>query len=211
MEASITNRQLISAVSAWVMNPLKDEKHTINIEVAAAIFVGTLSIYMRRGTINTPPPIPRRPAKKPINNPIAPPPIILLFWLISFSSSLMLLDRIILMAATKITNDIIPINIRIFIQSVARAPKGAERVEVIKRGTAIEKFIIFFLTYTLVADIAAMPFKKRDVETALWTGRFIKINRGENMSPPPSPIIVNINEDKKITGRMICKATENPL
>jgi hypothetical protein len=52
----------------------------------------------------------------------------------------------------------------------------------------------------MAADRAAMPFRKREAETAVETGKERRINRGEKMSPPPKPTMVRISELAKMTG-----------
>ena len=47
----------------------------MNVEDAAAIFVGVLSTYISRGTTKTPPPMPRNPPIRPMQTPMAKPPM----------------------------------------------------------------------------------------------------------------------------------------
>jgi hypothetical protein len=49
------------------------------------------------------------------------------------------------------------------------------------------------------AEKAAVPFKKRDADTAVVTGNLSKTRRGEKISPPPSPTIVRTKEARKMT------------
>jgi len=49
-------------------NPENKEKTTIKIEVAAAILVGTLKIYIRRGTMKTPAADPQKACDKTDDN-----------------------------------------------------------------------------------------------------------------------------------------------
>jgi len=54
----------------------------------------------------------------------------------------------------------------------------------------------------MAAEIAAIPFKKSDAETAVDKGNLRRTKRGEKISPPPSPTIVSRKEAKKmITSR----------
>ena len=49
--------------------------------------------------------------------------------------------------------------------------------------------------------MAAMPFKKREADTAVLTGKCNKIKRGEKIRPPPRPTMVRIKEAVKIRGK----------
>ena len=49
------------------------------------------------------------------------------------------------------------------------------------------------------AEKGAIPFKKRDADTAVVTGNLSKTKRGEKISPPPSPTMVRMKEAKKMT------------
>jgi len=55
----------------------------------------------------------------------------------------------------------------------------------------------------MAADAAAVPLRKREAETAMDWGKFSRTKRGENISPPPRPIMVRMKEEKKITGKRI--------
>ena len=50
----------------------------------------------------------------------------------------------------------------------------------------------------MAAEIAAIPFRKSDADTAVVTGNFNRTKRGENISPPPRPTIVSMKEAKKM-------------
>ena len=52
----------------------------------------------------------------------------------------------------------------------------------------------------MAADRAAVPFRNKDAETAVESGNPNKTKRGEKMSPPPSPTMVSMKEEMKITG-----------
>jgi hypothetical protein len=52
----------------------------------------------------------------------------------------------------------------------------------------------------MAADRAAMPFRKREAETAVETGKERRTNRGEKMSPPPRPTMVRTSELAKMIG-----------
>ena len=51
--------------------------------------------------------------------------------------------------------------------------------------------------------MAAIPFKNREADTAVEIGNPARRKKGEKINPPPSPIMVRINEDTNITGRII--------
>ena len=91
-----------------------------------------------------------------------------------------------------------PVKILRLIRAVIIAPKGAERVEAISNGKPVFTSTIFFLKKVMAAEIAAIPFKKRDADTAVVTGNFSRIKRGEKISPPPNPTIVRMKEARKI-------------
>jgi len=69
------------------------------------------------------------------------------------------------------------------------------------KGKATEKSTIFFRTYTLAADMAAIPLRKSEAETAMDVEKFRRTKRGEKISPPPRPIMVRMREEKKIITR----------
>jgi hypothetical protein len=50
----------------------------------------------------------------------------------------------------------------------------------------------------MAAEMAAIPFKKRDADTAVVTGNSNRTNRGEKISPPPNPTMVRIKEARKM-------------
>jgi hypothetical protein len=50
----------------------------------------------------------------------------------------------------------------------------------------------------MAAEIAAIPFRKRDADTAVVTGNFNRIKRGENISPPPNPTMVRMKEARNM-------------
>jgi hypothetical protein len=52
----------------------------------------------------------------------------------------------------------------------------------------------------MAADRAAMPFRKREAETAVETGKERRIKRGEKMRPPPRPTMVRTSELTKMIG-----------
>jgi hypothetical protein len=56
--------------------------------------------------------------------------------------------------------------------------------------------------------MAAMPFKKRDADTAVVTGYPNNTKRGENISPPPNPTIVRMKEARKMMGNKIKKGID---
>jgi len=53
----------------------------------------------------------------------------------------------------------------------------------------------------MAAELAAIPLRKRDADTAVLMGNFRSTNRGEKISPPPSPTIVSTKEIKNISIR----------
>jgi hypothetical protein len=91
-------------------NPKNEENTTIKIEVAAAILVGILKIYIRRGTMKTPPPIPKRPAIKPMTMPMAPPPMIFREVLMAVTSDSTFPEKSILNDAINITQARMAVN-----------------------------------------------------------------------------------------------------
>jgi len=48
--------------------------------------------------------------------------------------------------------------------------------------------------------VAAIPFRKREADTAVVTGNFNRIKRGEKINPPPNPTIVRIQEARNTMG-----------
>jgi len=50
----------------------------------------------------------------------------------------------------------------------------------------------------MAAEMAAIPFRKRDADTAVVTGNFNSTKRGEKISPPPRPTMVRMKEPKKM-------------
>ena len=52
----------------------------------------------------------------------------------------------------------------------------------------------------MAADKAAIPFKKREADTAVLTGNCSRIKSGANIRPPPRPTMVRIKEAAKMTG-----------
>lgn len=46
-----------------------------------------------------------------------------------------------------------------------------------------------------------MPFRKREVATAVFKGKDMRMKSGEKMSPPPSPTMVRTSDIKKMKGR----------
>ena len=50
----------------------------------------------------------------------------------------------------------------------------------------------------MAADTAAIPFKKREAETAMVFGKFKSTNSGEKINPPPRPTMVRMSEVKKM-------------
>jgi len=50
----------------------------------------------------------------------------------------------------------------------------------------------------MAAEMAAMPFRKRDADTAVVTGNSNRTKRGENISPPPNPTMVRIKEARNM-------------
>jgi hypothetical protein len=49
----------------------------------------------------------------------------------------------------------------------------------------------------MAAELAAMPFKKREADTAVVIGNLRRTKRGEKMSPPPNPTMVRMKEAEK--------------
>jgi hypothetical protein len=52
----------------------------------------------------------------------------------------------------------------------------------------------------MAADIAAMPFRNREAETAVGTGKARRIKSGEKINPPPRPTMVRTSELAKMMG-----------
>jgi len=50
----------------------------------------------------------------------------------------------------------------------------------------------------MAAEMAAIPLRKRDADTAVLTGNFNRTKRGEKISPPPSPTMVRMKEARKM-------------
>jgi len=50
----------------------------------------------------------------------------------------------------------------------------------------------------MAAEKAAIPFKKREADTAVVNGNPSNTNRGEKMRPPPNPTMVRIKEERKM-------------
>jgi len=57
----------------------------------------------------------------------------------------------------------------------------------------------------MAAEIAAMPFKNKEADTAVLTGKCSKTNSGEKIRPPPKPTMVRIKEAVNIRGKRINK------
>jgi hypothetical protein len=51
----------------------------------------------------------------------------------------------------------------------------------------------------MAAELAAMPFRKREADTAVVIGNLRRTKRGEKMSPPPNPTMVRMKEAEKTT------------
>jgi hypothetical protein len=51
----------------------------------------------------------------------------------------------------------------------------------------------------MAAELAAMPFRNRDADTAVVIGNLRRTKRGEKMSPPPNPTMVRMKEAEKTT------------
>jgi hypothetical protein len=52
----------------------------------------------------------------------------------------------------------------------------------------------------MAADRAATPFRKREAETAVETGKARRIKSGEKINPPPKPTMVRTSELAKMIG-----------
>jgi hypothetical protein len=80
------------------------------------------------------------------------------------------------------------------------------------KGIAREKSTIFFFEYVYAADPAAIRFKKSEAEAASLFTKPRITNRGEKISPPPSPTIVSTKAMKNIPGiRRIDAVTSHSL
>ena len=90
---------------------------------------------MSKGTMKTPPPIPRSPAMKPITKPMAPPPITLLLVPTSSAAASVLSEKSMRREARKITPARMAVKILIFTLEVVSAPRGAARAEARMRGS----------------------------------------------------------------------------
>jgi hypothetical protein len=57
----------------------------------------------------------------------------------------------------------------------------------------------------MAAEKAAIPFKKRDAETAVVNVKPNNTKRGEKIKPPPSPTMVKIKDEQNMTGKSSVK------
>ena len=116
----------------------------MKIDVAAAVFTGTLRMAMSKGTIKTPPPIPNIPATKPTARPIITPPQIRRPAAIGLTAAVGFPEKSIRSAAMKITPARIPVKVRTSTAPATQAPAGAATDEERISGMPIWTSTIFF-------------------------------------------------------------------